>query len=203
MFYAVVKVSFRRTAQCKGGPDMKKIISLLLAVLMVVSFSTVAFAADDGATISGKVEVPFTFNNDGRVILKQGENPVKIVNINADGSYLLSNLAAGTYNLVISIPGWTEFTVTEINIADNEDVDIFGNAVIAGDFDKSGVIDIKDAAAAVVDLGDNVSSSNINSDVDHSKNVNIGDISVILAAENFGKEAYVTDYFNDGWSHTY
>ena len=108
---------------------MKKLLCVVLAIMMLVPFGTAALAMNagavdtvkaepssntacaeysvesaTGATISGKVNVPFTFNNDGRAILKQGGNPVKIVNIAADGTYLFEMLGEGTYDVVISIP---------------------------------------------------------------------------------------------------
>ena len=156
-----------------------------------------------GATISGKVNVPFTFNNDGRAILKQGGNPVKIVNIAADGTYLFEMLGEGTYDVVISIPGWTDNTITSVDVSENEDVEISENVVYAGDVDKSGVIDVQDVATACMELGNTLSNTNIGSDVDHDKDINIGDISVILAAKNYGKSAFSNSFFNDGWSYTY
>ena len=181
---------------------MKKILSLLLVALLVLSFSTVAFA-DNAAYIRGKVDVPFTFNNDGKVILKQGDSAVKAVNIDEDGSYLLAGIPAGDYDLVVSIPGYTEFKVTDINVAAGDDIEIYYNTVIAGDVDNSGVIDINDVAEVVVQLGNNVTTENIGSDVDHNKDVNIGDISVVLAAENYGQEAFAISFMNNGWSNTY
>lgn len=181
---------------------MKKILSLLLVALLVLSFSTVAFA-EETASIQGQVNVPFAFDNDGKVILKQGESAVKIVNIQADGSYLLSGIPAGDYDLVVSVPGWTEFKVTDINVYAGDEIEIYYNTVIAGDVDNSGVIDITDVAVAVNEIGNGVTDENIGSDVDHSKDVSIADLSVVLAAENYGQEAYSISYMNNGWSNTY
>ena len=213
---------------CYNIISMKKFLSLLLVTLLLIPFGTAALAlhagaADtlkveqssntafaensvesaDGATITGKVEVPFSFNNDGKAVLKQGGNPVKIVNIAADGTYLFDPIVEGTYDLVVSIPGWTEFTVTNVEVSENEDVEIYDNLVFAGDVDNSGVIDIQDVATALTSLGNNVSTANISSDVDHDKNVNIGDISIILAADSYGQTAYTTAYFHNGWTHPY
>ena len=181
---------------------MKKILSVLLVVLLVLSFSTVAFA-DSTASIHGKVEVPFVFDNDGKVILKQGDSAVKAVNINEDGTYLLSGIPAGDYDLVVSVPGYTEFKVTDINAAADDDIEIYYNTVIAGDVNNSGVIDINDVAEAVNEIGNSITSANIGTDVDHNKSVNIADISVVLAAENYGQEAYSISFMNNGWSNTY
>ena len=181
---------------------MKKILSLLLVVLLVLSFSTVAFA-EESASITGKVNVSFTFDNDGKVYLKQGDSAVKVVNIAADGSYLLSGIPAGDYDLVVSIPGWTEFKVSDINVASGDEIEIYYNTVIAGDVNNSGVIDINDVAETVNELGNSLTTENIGTDVDHNKSVNIADISVVLAAENYGQEAFSISYMNNGWSNTY
>ena len=96
---------------------MKKLLCVILSILMLVPFGTAALtmsagAVDeirdedssntsraeasvenvDGATITGKVNVSFTFDNDGKVILKQGQTVVKIENITADGNYYLNNM---------------------------------------------------------------------------------------------------------------
>ncbi|MBR0414753.1 MAG: hypothetical protein IJI67_06760 [Clostridia bacterium] len=207
---------------------MKKFLCIILAIMMLVPVGTAALAMNagaedvlkaepvsntasaensaknaEGATISGKVNVSFSFNNDGKATLLQGGHPVKVVNIAADGSYLFDKLSEGTYDLRISIPGWTENNVTSIDVAENEDVEICENVVFGGDVDQSGVIDVQDVAAALMNIGETVTSTNINSDVDHNKEVCLGDISVILATKNYGQSAFTSSYFNDGWTNPY
>lgn len=55
---------------------MKKIISVLLVILAVLSLSTVAFAADDAAATTGKVTITFEYNlEDGKADVKTIEVP--------------------------------------------------------------------------------------------------------------------------------
>ena len=204
---------------------MKKFLCIILAIMMLVPVGTAALALNagaedvlkaesvsntasaensvknaEGATISGKVDVSFNFSNDGKATLLQGGHPVKVVNIAADGSYLFENLSEGTYDLRISIPGWTENNVTSIDVAENEDVEICENVVFGGDVDQNGIINVEDVAAACLNFGATVTNANINSDVDHDKDIGLGDVSVILATKNYGQEAFSSSYFNDGWT---
>lgn len=208
---------------------MKKILCLFLATLLLVPFGTAAlalnagasdviraegysntapaaFAADntEGATITGKVDVTFTFSNDGQVILKQAGNNVKIINIAADGTYELTDIPAGDYDLVISIPGWTEYVVKDINVSDGEVAEIYENTVYAGDVNKDGIVTISDVSEVIAVFGESASAiSNIGCDVDHDKTVSIGDIAAILQEDNYTQSALSSFYINNGWSFNY
>ena len=207
---------------------MKKLLCVILSVLLLVPFGTACLALNAGAAdalraedssntaraeasvessesavITGKVNVPFAFNNDGRVILTQGEITVKIVNITADGTYTLSDIPVGNYNLTVSIPGWTEYSVKDITAGAGDDITIYHNTVIAGDVDHSGTVDIGDIAAACVSIGDTLSAQNIGADVDHDKTLALSDISLILADGNYGESGYTISFLNNGWSQTY
>ena len=159
--------------------------------------------SSESAVISGKVDVPFTFNNDGRVILTQGEIIVKIVNITADGTYVLSDIPVGNYNLTVSIPGWTEYSVKDITAGAGDDITIYHNTVIAGDVDHSGTIDIADVGEAILSIGGTLSDENIGADVDHDKTLGLSDISLVLADGNYGESGYTISFLNNGWSQTY
>lgn len=54
---------------------MKKIISVLLVILAVLSLSTVAFAADDAAATTGKVTITFEYN------LENGDSKVTTIEV--------------------------------------------------------------------------------------------------------------------------
>ena len=207
---------------------MKKLLCVILSILMLVPFGTAALtmsagAVDeirdedssntsraeasvenvDGATITGKVNVSFTFDNDGVVILKQGQTAVKSVNITADGNYYLNDIPAGTYTLIVSIPGWTEYTVRDVAAHPGENITIYFNTVIPGDVDHSGTIDITDIGEAITTIGDALSSENIGADVDHDKVLGLSDLSIVLAEKNYGKSGYSISYLNNGWSNIY
>lgn len=207
---------------------MKKLLCLFLATLLLIPVGTVALAVNagatdalrveessnttraeasvetvDGATITGKAEVTFEFNNDGTATLIQNNVSVMTVNISADGTYLFTEVPAGDYNLFISIPGWTEYTVNDINVSENEDITILETTVIAGDVNHSGSIDLNDINLVLGAFGENVTDENINLDVDHDKNIGIGDISMILALGNYGEVSYSSSYLNNGYSEPY
>jgi hypothetical protein len=205
-----------------------------MAILMLVPFGIISFAVNAGAsdadmkaeakasnptsavqataqstgtaTITGKVVVTFTFNNDGKIILKQGDTEAMSVEINADGTYTLSAVPAGDYDLIVSIPGWTDYKLMDVNVADGDSISVYETPVYAGDVNKDGIISVDDVSAAVLDSNYGVITSelvNPGADVNHDGSVSVGDVSTILLDANYAKTAQSSYFLNNGWSNFY
>ena len=207
---------------------MKKIICLLLVALLLVPFGTAALAANagaaeafraesfsntaladasaestDGASITGKVNTSFEFNGDGKAVLTQNSTTVQSVDIAADGTYTLTALAAGEYDLLISVPGWTDYNVYDISVSEDETVEIYENTIIAGDVNKDNSIDIQDVAAVLQEVGKTVDTDNSGCDVNHDSYIDIADVTNILTEQNYLEKAYSSYWVNNGYSETY
>ena len=126
---------------------MKKILCVLMAVLLIVPFGTVALAVNAGAadavkaenfsntayadspadsaegvTITGKVEVESSFifkdGIDKAVLYEVGTDVlVKSADIADDGSYTIAEVPEGDYDLVINVSGWTTYTLKDLNVS--------------------------------------------------------------------------------------
>lgn len=213
---------------CYNIYNMKKILCLLLVTLLLIPVGTAslawnASAADafmaevpsntasvgystestDGATITGKVHVNFTFNNDGVVILKQGENTIQTANIAADGTYTLTNVPEGLFDLLISVSGWTDYNLYDIPVAAGNTYDIYENTIIAGDVNHDNVIDVTDINSTVMQVGSLTTTENIGCDINHDGVVDIADLSNILAESNYGESAYSSYYEMNGYTNPY
>lgn len=205
-----------------------------MSILMLIPFGIVSFAANASdpsadmqaeakasnptcavqetaqgigtATITGKVIVTFSFSNDGKVILKQGDTEVMSVDITSDGSYTLTGVPAGDYTLYISVPGWTSFSMLDVNVADGDSVSVYETPIYAGDADNDGNIGINDISTVVLssNYGFTTSECELDScDVDHDGTVGVNDISTILLDSNYAKTAQSSYFLNNGWSNFY
>ena len=204
---------------------MKKFICIILAIIMLVPFGTMlgavaedtfkaedssntAFAENsvestDSGSITGKVNVTFSFNGDGTATLTQNATVVATVNIAANGTYAFANLAAGQYDLLISIPGWTEYNVYDISVAEDETVEIYESTVIAGDVNHSGLVDINDVQTMLQNFGKAIDDGNVGCDINHDSCIDIADLSNIITSQNYGEKAYSSYYVNNGYTETY
>lgn len=156
-----------------------------------------------GAGITGKVDVTFTFNGDGVAVLTQNGSEIARVDISADGTYSFDSLAAGSYNLLISIPGWTEYNVYDISVSEDEQVEILESTVIAGDADNSGEINISDIALVLTNMGKASDDENKGCDINHDGLVDIADVTNIVTEQNFLEKAYSSYFINNGYTDTY
>ena len=160
-------------------------------------------AGVDGASITGKVDVTFTFNGDGVAVLYKDGSEFERVDIGADGTYVFDELPAGLYNLLISIPGWTEYNVYDISVAENEQVEILESTVIAGDVDNSGEINLGDIALVLTNMGKASNDEIKGCDINHDGLIDIADVTNIVTENNFLEKAYSSYYINNGYSETY
>ncbi len=175
--------------------------------MIMLSLNIGGFAA--GSAVSGSVNLGFSFDGseqDGTAVLYQQDTVVKTVAISENGSYNITDIEAGDYDLVVSVAGYTDYTMKEISLSSSDSVTVFLTSVTAGDVDKNGVVDASDVSNVL--LSDNYGSLRTDavcydSDVNHDLTVDISDISIITLSDNYGKEAVVDYYINNGWTGYY
>ena len=213
---------------CYNIYTMKKLLCLLLVTLLLIPVGTAslawnASAADafmaevpsntasvaystentDGATITGKVNVTFAFNNDGVVVLKQGDNVIQSANIAADGTYTLTGVPEGLFELLISVPGWTDYNLYDIPVVAGNTYSIYENTIIAGDVNGDNNVDVTDINNTIVQVGKLATSENIGCDINHDGVIDIADLTNILAESNYGETAYSSYYEMNGFTNPY
>lgn len=174
---------------------------------MIFSLNVVCFAA--GSAISGSVDLGFGFDGneqDGAAVLYQKGTAVKTVPISENGSYNITDIASGDYDLVVSIAGYTDYTMKEISVSSSDSVAVFETSVTPGDVDKNGIVDVADVSNVL--LSDNygrlkTDAVSYGADVNHDSTVDINDISIVMLSDNYGKKAVVDYYVNNGWTGYY
>ena len=220
---------------------MKKFICVILTILLVVPFGTMALAVNagaagaamaeeysntasvdlpagrpEGATITGEVEVEagFQFNaayDKAELFAVGTDTLIKSAAILADGTYTITGVADGDYDLKITVSGWTTYTVTDINVGDNSAengiIEIYDTRdyMHAGDVNGDGVVDIHDIAFMLSengDFGDAVTTAT-SCDVNHDAFVDVADITCALNADNYKQENTVRPYLFNGQTGIY
>jgi len=79
------------------------------------------------------------------------KTPIKEIKTNEDGTYLLDIEEVGTYEVVVTKPGYLNYTITNIQILPGNIIKLGEYNLKAGDVASSGEIEIDD----IVDLNDN------------------------------------------------
>lgn len=120
------------------------------------------------------------------------EAPVKTAET-TKGAFNLS-IAPGTYDVVISRPGYLKHTIKNVVVGDA--LTLADVKLLPGDVDSNGVVNITDIGA-IVDAfgaektGDGTGKYNVAYDFDVSNVININDLGVTV--NNFGREATTVD----------
>ncbi len=158
-----------------------------------------------GSTITGRVNVSFVFNSDGKADLISNGEVVKSVNIQADGTYEFTNVQIGTYNLVVSVPGWTDYIMNDIFISESspEVITILDETIYAGDANKDSIVSLADVSKLVSDLNKGIDASTVNSDVNHDGSIDVLDISETLQEQNYAHTSLPALFMNNGFSYNY
>ena len=158
-----------------------------------------------GVKITGRVNVTFSFNGDGTASLWSEREVAQSVDIQADGKYELSNVQVGTYTLIVSVPGWTDYVMKDIFITESspEQIEILDETIYAGDVDKDNIVGLSDISNIVSNLNKEIDASNINNDVNHDGDITILDISQALQAQNYAHTSLPALFMNNGYSYNY
>lgn len=158
-----------------------------------------------GVTITGKVKVSFEFNNDGTADLISDGEVVQSVSINADGTYEFTNVQAGTYKLIVCVPGWTDYVMDDIFISESDEsvIRILDETIYAGDANKDGIISLADISKLVSDFNKSVDVNTVNSDVNHDGTISVLDISEALQEQNYAHTSLPALFINNGYSYNY
>lgn len=192
---------------------MKRFISLIM--VLVLSFAMIACVAqagaiapnntkeNTGAKITGKVKVSFQFDNDGIAKLLQNGEVVKTVNIAADGTYEITDIPAGAYALLVSVPGWTDYYMYDITLADDDNVQILDEVIYAGDVNKDNAVTIADVSGILSNVNKAITDVTVNSDVNHDGSIDILDITQTLLADNYAHVSLPACFLNNGYSYNY
>jgi len=95
-----------------------------LSLLLLLSFGSVLFAQSTGGNLTGVVYDPAgaTVPNAKIVATEQGTNISSTATSTSTGEYRLSNLAAGTYTLTVTVPGFSEAQIRDIQVPLNTTV---------------------------------------------------------------------------------
>ena len=194
---------------------MKKYISIIMALILTLTVTIGVIQAGaiapntanefTGSTITGRVNVSFVFNSDGKADLISNGEVVKSVNIQADGTYEFTNVQIGTYNLVVSVPGWTDYIMNDIFISESspEVITILDETIYAGDANKDSIVSLADVSKLVSDLNKGIDASTVNSDVNHDGSIDVLDISETLQEQNYAHTSLPALFMNNGFSYNY
>ena len=194
---------------------MKKYISIIMALILTLTVTIGVIQAGavapntakefTGVNITGNVKVSFEFNNDGTAVLISDGTVVQSVNIQADGTYEFTNVQIGTYGLIVSVPGWTDYIMDDIFISesDNGTIEILDQVIYAGDVNKDSIVSLADISCLVSNLNKSIDSSTVNSDVDHDGTISILDITLALNEQNYAHTSIPALYINNGYSYNY
>ncbi len=103
-----------------------------------------------------------------------------------------ANVAPGTYDVVISRPGYLKYTITNVEVT--ETLALNTVAMKAGDVDKDNNVTVSDVSAVVAGYG--LSSAEdgykIDIDFDADNNITVSDVSAVVA--NYGVGATTVDF---------
>lgn len=182
---------------------MKKILSLVLVVSLLLAFTTILLATDKSYTVSGKI----TTENPGVgatvSLLEGGETKYSVTLDAADGTgtvtqtFALTGVAAGTYDLVVTKASHLSYTVTGV-IVENADVDLTASEepliaemkLHAGDINGDTCIDIKDMALLTSDNTYNLSFDQAETkaaDVNGDSVFDVKDLMIVTSDYNYSK----------------
>lgn len=185
---------------------MALILTLTVSIGVIQAGAVAPNTAEEfaGVAITGKVKVSFEFNNDGTADLISNGTVVQSVNIQADGTYEFTNVQAGTYSLLVAVPGWTDYIMDDIFISESDEgtIRILDETIYAGDVNKDSIVSLADISVLVSDLNKDVSLA-VNSDVNHDGAISVLDISEALQEQNYAHISLPALFINNGYSYTY
>ena len=158
-----------------------------------------------GVTVSGQVK-SYNPGNAATVQLKQGDTvkyTTTIAAVTGSGqvtqSFSFSEVAAGTYDLVVTKDGHLVYTVTGV-VVESEDLDLTAHAnaaistitLLCGDLNGDGNINVTDLNTVWNAANYNKAASaadNALTDLNGDGNVNVSDLNILWNAANYNKNA--------------
>ena len=137
-------------------------------------------------TVSGIVKYEKRPDQTGIAItLLQNGTPIAQGQTNADGSFQFNDIPAGQYEVKISADGYLAASASvDVQAGQGATVEV---TLLAGDLDKSGVVDLADAGLIGANYRIQVPPAPAEADLNGDGFVNLVDL--VLVGKNFGKTA--------------
>ncbi|MBQ6380532.1 MAG: hypothetical protein IJJ41_02880 [Clostridia bacterium] len=169
-----------------------------LVDLLGLSFIKELLEEDVGTTgeLSGKIDTSRLYA-DVRVSLYKGDTLIATVEVkkNSDGAFTFTDVDEGRYTIRLETAAGIAFEVKAIDVIadDTTDLTTDKNADIAlielklGDVDGNNVVDVNDVNALL--LEENFGSDSAAYDINCDGTVDFADLSIVLAAANYGAQA--------------
>ncbi|MBE6617083.1 MAG: hypothetical protein E7627_03960 [Ruminococcaceae bacterium] len=182
---------------------MKKIIGLLIAVATVLSLALVVSGAASGVSILGSV-TSYNPGNPVTIELKEGDLVKYTATIPAEEGdnlvtqqFEIKNVAAGTYDLVVTKAGHLKYTIedvvvgrTKVDLREHSNEEISDIRLISGDINNDGSVDVKDVIILTSDTVYGKGYEEVltkSADVNGDKCFEIKDLIIVTSDLNYNK----------------
>lgn len=169
---------------------------LLIAIVTSLFYSCYPSAAFAAGTISGKVILQGRTNHSSPITFKlknPGEaTPVQTYNITTapDGSYVISNVSSGIYNLSAKAPIFLSQNQVLIEVAENQTTSNINFNLLGGDCDNNNVVSMMDFTILRAAYGSKVGDPKWDARADFNGNNQIDMMDFSILNSNYGKSGF-------------
>jgi hypothetical protein len=133
-----------------------------------------------------------TSSRPATVTLFDNNNVINYTTTAADGSYTLSAPAGGGYKLVVTKPGYLSYTLKELTLIAEADIEIVDIRLLAGDINGDGIVNATDLTYLLAEFG-GAPLIFPYADIDGDGIVNAIDLTYLLAGFNNSNVEKIAD----------